>query len=50
LDDFAVPIRGSHPVAPAGLARDTKDVPRVILSTASNNQIHHRVAKLSVPF
>jgi 2-haloacid dehalogenase len=46
----AVPSWGPHADVPAGLAKVAKEIPLVILSNASNNQIHHNVAKLGAPF
>ena len=46
----AVPSWGPHPDVPAGLAKVATEIPLVILSNASNNQIHHNVAKLGAPF
>ena len=46
----AVPSWGPHADVPAGLARVAKEIPLVILSNASNDQIQHNVAKLGAPF
>lgn len=46
----AVPTWGPHPDVPAGLAKVANEIPLVILSNASNDQIHHNVAKLGAPF
>jgi 2-haloacid dehalogenase len=46
----AVPTWGPHPDVPAPLARIAQHIPLVILSNASNDQIHHNVAKLGAPF
>ncbi|MBN8942149.1 MAG: haloacid dehalogenase type II [Rhizobiales bacterium] len=46
----AVPSWGPHPDVPAGLARVAKEFPLVILSNASNDQIHDNLAKLGAPF
>lgn len=46
----AVPTWGPHPDVPAGLATLAKEFPLVILSNASDNQIHHNVTKLGAPF
>jgi 2-haloacid dehalogenase len=46
----AVPSWGPHADVPDGLARVAKDVPLVILSNASNDQIHQNVALLGAPF
>jgi 2-haloacid dehalogenase len=46
----AVPTWGPHPDVPAALARIAPHIPLVILSNASNDQIHHNVAKLGAPF
>jgi 2-haloacid dehalogenase len=45
-----VPTWGPHPDVPAGLARIAREIPLVILSNASNTQIHDNVAKLGAPF
>ena len=47
---LAVPSWGPHPDVPAGLAKVAKEIPLVILSNASNNQINQNVAKLGAPF
>jgi 2-haloacid dehalogenase len=46
----AVPTWGPHADVPAGLARVAEKFPLVILSNASNDQIHENVAKLGAPF
>jgi 2-haloacid dehalogenase len=46
----AVPTWGPHPDVPGPLARIAKEIPLVILSNASNDQIHQNVAKLGAPF
>lgn len=46
----AVPTWGPHPDVPEPLARIAPRIPLVILSNASNDQIHHNVAKLGAPF
>jgi 2-haloacid dehalogenase len=46
----AVPTWGPHPDVPEPLARIAKHIPLVILSNASDDQIHHNVAKLGAPF
>lgn len=46
----AVPTWGPHPDVPAGLALVAKAFPLVILSNASDSQIHHNVANLGAPF
>lgn len=46
----AIPAWGPHPDVPAGLAMVAKEFPLVILSNASDSQIHHNVAKLGAPF
>ena len=46
----AVPTWGPHTDVPEPLARIAKHIPLVILSNASNDQIHHNVAKLGAPF
>lgn len=46
----AVPSWGPHPDVPEPLARVAKEIPLVILSNASNDQIHQNVAKLGAPF
>ena len=45
-----VPSWGPHPDVPAGLARVAKEIPLVILSNASNDQIMSNVEKLGAPF
>jgi 2-haloacid dehalogenase len=46
----AVPTWGPHPDVTAGLAKIAGKIPLVILSNAMDEQIHHNVAKLGVPF
>jgi len=46
----AVPTWGPHPDVSGPLARVGKEIPLVILSNASNDQIHDNVAKLGAPF
>ena len=46
----AVPSWGPHPDVPEPLARVARHIPLVILSNASNDQIHVNVAKLGAPF
>jgi len=46
----AVPSWGPHPDVPEPLARIAPHIPLVILSNASNDQIHHNVEKLGAPF
>lgn len=46
----AVPTWGPHPDVPEPLKRIAKEIPLVILSNASDDQIHHNVAKLEAPF
>jgi len=46
----AVPTWGPHDDVPAGLARVAKEIPLVILSNASDDQIQLNVAKLGAPF
>lgn len=46
----AVPTWGPHPDVPEPLAKIAKEIPLVILSNASDNQIHHNVEKLGAPF
>ena len=46
----AVPTWGPHPDVPEPLARIAKHIPLVILSNASNDQIHKNVAMLGAPF
>ncbi|MCP1242499.1 haloacid dehalogenase type II [Acetobacter lambici] len=45
----AVPTWGPWDDVPAGLSKVAKEVPLVILSNASNTQIHSNVAKLGAP-
>jgi 2-haloacid dehalogenase len=45
-----VPSWGPHPDVPAGLAKVAKEIPLVILSNASDDQIMHNVEKLGAPF
>ncbi|WP_207004669.1 haloacid dehalogenase type II [Trinickia mobilis] len=46
----AVPTWGPHADVPAGLSKVAKEFPLVILSNASNDQIHSNVDKLGAPF
>jgi 2-haloacid dehalogenase len=46
----AVPTWGPHPDVPEPLARIARHIPLVILSNASDDQIHHNVARLGAPF
>jgi 2-haloacid dehalogenase len=46
----AVPTWGPHADVPEGLARVANDIPLVILSSASDDQIQKNVAKLGAPF
>ncbi|MCX7174956.1 MAG: haloacid dehalogenase type II [Proteobacteria bacterium] len=46
----AVPTWGPHPDVPEPLSRIAKHIPLVILSNASNDQIHKNVALLGAPF
>lgn len=46
----AVPTWGPHADVPAGLARVAKEIPLVILSNASDDQIQKNVAMLGAPF
>lgn len=46
----AVPTWGPHPDVPEGLARIAKKYKLVILSNASDDQIHSNVDKLGAPF
>lgn len=46
----AVPGWGPHPDVPGPLARVAKEFPLVVLSNASNSQIHSNVALLGAPF
>jgi 2-haloacid dehalogenase len=46
----AVPTWGPHADVPAGLSRIAGKIPLVILSNASNDQIHANVDKLGAPF
>ena len=46
----AVPTWGPHEDVAAGLAKVAKEIPLVILSNASDDQIQHNVAKLGAPF
>jgi len=46
----AVPTWGPHPDVPEGLSKVAREIPLVILSNASNDQIHENVAKLGAPF
>lgn len=45
----AVPSWGPHPDVPAGLSAIAKAFPLVVLSNASNDQIHENVSKLGAP-
>jgi len=45
-----VPTWGPHPDVPEGLAKVAKEIPLVILSNASNDQIQSNVDKLGAPF
>ena len=46
----AVPTWGPHADVPAGLARVAREIPLVILSNASDDQIMRNVAMLGAPF
>ncbi len=46
----AVPTWGPHADVPAGLSRIADKIPLVILSNASDDQIHKNVDKLGAPF
>jgi len=46
----AVPTWGPHPDVSEPLARVGKEIPLVILSNASNDQIHRNVERLGAPF
>jgi 2-haloacid dehalogenase len=46
----AVPTWGPHPDVPDPLARVARHIPLVILSNASDDQIHANVAALGAPF
>jgi 2-haloacid dehalogenase len=46
----AVPTWGPHEDVAAGLAKVAKEIPLVILSNASDDQIQHNVVKLGAPF
>jgi 2-haloacid dehalogenase len=46
----AVPTWGPHPDVAEPLTRIARHIPLVILSNASNDQIHHNVARLGAPF
>lgn len=46
----AVPTWGPHADVPEGLARVAKEIPLVILSNASDDQIQKNVAQLGAPF
>jgi len=46
----AVPTWGPHADVPEPLARIAKEIPLVILSNASDDQIHDNVAMLGAPF
>ncbi len=45
----AIPTWGPHADVPAGLAKVAKEIPLVILSNASNDQIQSNVDKLGAP-
>ena len=47
---LAVPTWGPHPDVAAGLSKIADKIPLVILSNASNDQIHSNVEKLGAPF
>ncbi|MCZ8186381.1 MAG: haloacid dehalogenase type II [Beijerinckiaceae bacterium] len=47
---LAVPTWGPHADVPAGLSKIADRIPLVILSNASNDQIHSNVEKLGAPF
>lgn len=47
---YAVPTWGPHADVPAGLSKVAKEIPLVILSNASNGQIHSNVEKLGASF
>jgi 2-haloacid dehalogenase len=46
----AVPTWGPHEDVPAGLAKVAREIPLVILSNASDDQIQRNVAQLGAPF
>ncbi len=46
----AIPTWGPHPDVPHGLAQVAQAFPLVILSNASDSQIHHNVEQLGAPF
>lgn len=46
----AVPTWGPHPDVQEGLAKVAKEYPLVVLSNASDDQIHRNVEKLGAPF
>jgi 2-haloacid dehalogenase len=46
----AVPTWGPHPDVTEPLKKIAKEIPLVILSNASDDQIHHNVEKLGAPF
>jgi 2-haloacid dehalogenase len=46
----AVPTWGPHPDVSEPLAKVAREIPLVILSNASNDQIHQNVDKLGAPF
>jgi 2-haloacid dehalogenase len=46
----AVPTWGPHPDVPPALATLAREFPLVILSNASDSQIHRNVARLGAPF
>ena len=45
-----MPTWGPHPDVPEALTRVGKEIPLVILSNASDDQIHDNVAMLGAPF
>lgn len=47
---LAVPTWGPHPDVPAGLSKVAREIPLVILSNASNDQIQSNVDMLGAPF
>lgn len=47
---LAVPTWGPHADVPAGLSKVAHEIPLVIISNASNDQIHSNVEKLGAPF
>ena len=46
----AVPTWGPHADVPAGLSKVAREIPLVVLSNASNDQIQQNVDKLGAPF